>query len=132
MLRAVAFVSLVYDVTIGVALLAAAPRLAAWFGVPPPSPPVFADTNGLFLVVVGLGYLLPLRDPVRHRAYLWLMGPVLKGGGLVIFLRDAIVRYSPASFLLFAVGDGLLALWTLVALLNHRPPRPVPAEPGPA
>lgn len=60
------------------------------------------------------------------------MGPLLKGGGVVIFLRDAIVRYSPASFLLFAVGDGLLALWTLVALLNHRPPKPVTAEAGPA
>ena len=67
MLRAVSFISFLYDASIGIALLVAAPALARAFGVAPPSPAVFADTNGLFLLCVGL-YLLPMRDPVRWRA----------------------------------------------------------------
>jgi hypothetical protein len=120
MLRTVALVSGLYDVLVGLALLVAAPTVANWFGVPPPSPRVFADTNGLFLVCVGLGYVLPWRDPGRWRAYLWLMGPLLKGGGAVVFVRDYLLRGSPASFLLFAVCDGALAVWTLAALLRRQ------------
>jgi hypothetical protein len=120
MLRAVALVSGAYDVIVGLALLVAAKTVAAWFGVAPPSPAVFADTNGLFLVCIGLGYALPWRDPDRWRAYLWLMGPLLKGGGAIVFLRDYLQRDSPASFLLFAASDGALALWTLAALLATR------------
>jgi hypothetical protein len=120
MLRAVALVSLIYDVSVGVALLVAAPAVARLFGIPLPAPAVLADTNGLFLTVVGLGYLLPLRDPVRWRAYLWLMGPLLKGAGALIFLRDALFRDSPPAFLLFAACDGTLAALTLIALLRGR------------
>lgn len=80
-LRAVALVSALYGTSVGLARLLAAPAMASWAGVAPPSPAVFGDTNGLFLVVVGLGYLLPARDPVRYRGYLWLMGPLLKGSG---------------------------------------------------
>jgi len=116
-------VSGVYDVLVGVALLMGAPTVAAWFGVPPPSPPVFGDTNGLFLVCIGLGYVLPWRDPERWRAYLWLMGPLLKGAGALVFVRDFLLRGSPASFLLFAACDGALAVWTLAALLATRRPR---------
>lgn len=76
---------------------------------------------------IALGYLLPLRDPHRYRGYLWVMGPLLKGGLAVLFIRDFIVRGSPASFLLFAVGGGILALWTCWALLTHRPPKPADA-----
>lgn len=94
--------------------------LATWFGVSPASPRVFSDLNGLFLVAVGTGYYLPWRDPERHRGYLWVMGPLLKGGGALIFLLDYVYRGSPASFLLFAASDGSLALLTLYALLRHR------------
>ena len=34
------------------------------------------------------------------------------------YLLDHIVRHSPASFLLFAAGDGALALLTLWALTS--------------
>ena len=127
-LRLVSLVSAVYDTALGVAFLTAAPRLAALFGIPAPQPPVLADTNGLFLLAVGLGYLLPLRDPTRWRAYLWFMGPLLKGGGAIVFLRDYVVRHSPPAFLLFALSDGALALWTLVVLLRHRGPQPSTAS----
>ena len=92
--------------------------LASLFGVPPATPRIFSDLNGLFLMAVGIGYALPWRDPVRYRGYLWVMGPLLKGAGATAFILDYLLRGSPASFLLFAASDGTLALLTLWALLR--------------
>jgi len=115
-LRAVALVSLIYDVAVGAALFFGRPFLMQWFGVPAPQPPIHADLNAIFVTTIGLGYALPFRDPERYRAYLWLMGPILKGAGAAAFLLDYFLRGSPASFLLFALGDGSLALLTLAVL----------------
>jgi hypothetical protein len=114
--RAIAAISGVYDLAVGLFLLLAADRLASLFGVPPAQPPIFSDLNGLFLVAVGVGYYWPYRDPVGARWYLWVMGPLLKGAGSAAFLIDFFVRHSSGSFLLFAVSDGTLALLTLAAL----------------
>ena len=64
----------------------AADSLASLFGVPPATPRIFSDLNGLFLIAVGAGYYLPWRDPARYRGYLWIMGPLLKGAGALAFL----------------------------------------------
>lgn len=120
MLSVVAGISLVYDLTAGVVLLAATDRIASWFGVPVPDPVLFAKLNGLFLIAVGLGYLQPLFRPDAHRAYMLLFGVLLKGGGAAVFLADHYLNGSPASFLLFAVSDGTLAAATLAALLVAR------------
>jgi hypothetical protein len=48
---------------------------------------------------------------------MWVMGPLLKGGGAAIFVLDYVYRGSPEAFLLFAASDGSLALLTLYALL---------------
>jgi hypothetical protein len=120
-LRLVAALSAVYDLLIGAALLAGRPLLVPLFGLPAPVPPIHADLNGLFTLVIGVGYVLPYRDPERYRAYLWLMGPGLKGAGAMLFVLDYLLRGSPASFLLFALGDGSLALLTLWALLRSQP-----------
>jgi hypothetical protein len=116
MLSVVAGVSLVYDLTAGLLLLLATDSMASWFGAPRPEPILFAKLCGLFLVAVGLGYLQPLFKPDAHRTYLWIFGVFLKGAGAVIFLADRLVNASPISFLLFAITDGALAVWTLVAL----------------
>lgn len=119
MLRPIAALSGIYDAAVGLFLLFAADRFAALFGVAPAQPPIFADLNGLFLVAVGAGYYFPYRDPGGARWYLWVMGPLLKGGGAAAFLLDYVVRgHSPASFLLFAISDGSLAILTLIALLR--------------
>ncbi len=119
MLRPVAAISGFYDAAIGLFLLLAADRFAALFGVPPAQPPIFADLNGLFLLAVGLGYYFPWRDPDGGRWYMWIMGPLLKGGGAAAFLLDYFVRgQSPPSFLLFAASDSTLALLTLIALIR--------------
>jgi hypothetical protein len=115
-LAAVAAVSGLYDISLGLALLVGRGLLQAAFGLPPPAPPIHADLNGLFLLAVGVGYLLPYRRPDRYRGYLWVMGPLLKGAGSLLFLADHVLRGSPDAFLLFALTDGALALWTLWAL----------------
>ena len=118
LLSVVAGISLVYDLGIGLLLLAATDSIASWFGAPLPNPILFAKLNGLFLIAVGLGYLQPLRDPERHRAYLWIFGVFLKSAGALAFAIDHYVNSSPRSFLLFSASDGAMALVTLVALLK--------------
>jgi hypothetical protein len=120
MLSFIAGLSGLYDFFVGAFLLLAPDSLASLFGVPPANPRIFSDLNGLFLMAVGAGYYLPWRDPSRYRGYLWIMGPMLKGAGALVFLLDYAFRGSPSSFLLFAASDGALALLTLWALLRQR------------
>ena len=121
-LRAIALVSLAYDALLGIGRLAGRGLLVQWFGVPQPLPPIHADLNGLFALAIAAGYLLPYRDPERYRGYLWVMGPMLKGAGAALFVADYLLRGSPASYLMFAAGDGTLALVTLWGLLTTRRP----------
>jgi hypothetical protein len=123
--RTIAAVSGVYDASVGAVMIAGRPLFAQLFNVPLPTPPIHADLNGVFLLSIAAGYLIPYRDPQSSggRAYLWVMGPLLKGMGAAAFLLDYFVRgQSPASFLLFAVSDGTLALLTLAALLTSTAP----------
>jgi hypothetical protein len=112
----VAALSGVYDVLLGASLLLGRGLLQGIFSLPAPAPPIHADLNGLFALAIGVGYVLPYRDPVRYRGYLWVMGPFLKGAGSLWFVADHFARQSPPAFLLFAATDGLLALLTLWAL----------------
>ena len=120
-LAAVARISLVYDLAVGVVMLAATGVLASVFGVPPPVPILFAKLLGIFLICVGLGYAPAIRHPERHRWYLWVFGPGLKGAGAVAFIADYLINHSPRAFLLFAASDGALALLTLWGLLRLSP-----------
>lgn len=118
MLSAIAAISGLYDFVVGALLLLIPVQVAGWFGSAPPSPVINANLNGMFLVAVGAGYLLPYREPERYRGYLWVMGPLLKGGGALIFVLDYLFRGSPIAFLLFAASDGLLAVVTFAALVQ--------------
>jgi hypothetical protein len=121
-LRAIALISGIYDIGVGVSLTAGRPLLMSLFELPAPVPPIHADLNALFVTMVGIGYWWPYRDPLRYRWYLWLMGPVLKGAGAAVFVLDYLLRGSPGSFLIFAACDGALALWTLIALTLAQSP----------
>lgn len=125
-LSAVARISLVYDLAVGIVMLAATDLLATVFGVPPPTPILFAKLLGLFLICVGLGYIPSIRNPEIHRWYLWIFGPLLKGAGAVTFIADYLLNASPRAFLLFAATDGTLAALTLWGLLSlsRETPRP--------
>ena len=119
-LRALALVSGVYDLLLGVSMLAAAPRLAQLFGAPPPVPLVNAWLNGVFTLTLAGGYLWAARDIAARRGYLWWAGVFAKGLGAVTFVVDHFANGSPTSYLLFAASDGTLALVTLVLLLSTR------------
>ena len=125
-IRIVAAVSGIYDALIGVMMLAGRPLMSQLFAVALPEPPIHADLNGIFLLSVAAGYLIPYREPdsAGGRLYLWIMGPLLKGTGAAIFILDYYVRHSPASFLLFAVSDGTMALLTLWALSTSSASKP--------
>jgi len=112
----------VYDALVGVTMLVGRSILVQLFAVPPPQPPIHADLNGIFLLAVAVGYLIPYRAPDSEggRAYLWVMGPMLKGAGALAFVLDYVLRGSPSSFLLFALSDGTLALLTLWGLTTSR------------
>ena len=127
MLRIVAAVSGIYDALVGATMILGRPLLSRLFDVPLPVPPIHADLNGVFLLAVAAGYAIPYREPdsTGGRAYLWIMGPLLKGAGALAFVLDHVVRHSPRSFLLFAASDGTLAIWTLAALVaTSGRPRP--------
>jgi hypothetical protein len=115
----VAAISGLYDFIVGAFLLLAPGALATLFGVPPATPRIFSDLNGLFLISIGVGYYLPWREPERYRGYMWVMGPLLKGAGATLFVLDYLLRGSPVSFLLFAASDGTLALLTWYALTRR-------------
>jgi hypothetical protein len=122
--RTIAAASGIYDALVGVMMLAGRPLMAKLFAVALPQPPIHADLNGIFLLSVAAGYLIPYREPDSSggRSYLWIMGPLLKGAGALVFILDYYVRHSPASFLLFAVSDGTMALLTLWALTVRAKP----------
>ena len=124
-MRTVAAVSGIYDALVGVMMLAGRSLLVQLFGVPPPVPPIHADLNGIFLLAVAAGYLIPYREPesAAGRTYMWVMGPLLKGAGAIAFVLDYALRNSPSSFLLFAVSDGTLAALTLWVLMRPQPHR---------
>lgn len=123
MRRGIAAISLVYDLSIGVALFLFRAQLQTWFGLPPPQPPIHVDLNAIFVSFVALGYLLPLRDPIRYRGYLWIFGVALKSVGAIAFIGDYLYRGSPASLLLFAASDAVFAGVTWAGLYLS------PAEP---
>jgi hypothetical protein len=119
-LSLIAALSGLYDVLIGAGLLFAPATVASWFGAATPTPLLHVNLAGWLLVGIGLGYWQPFRQPMQHRAYLWIMGPLLKGGGALIFVADHVARRSPSSFLLFALTDGALAAVTWWALVASR------------
>ncbi|HYU78853.1 MAG TPA: hypothetical protein VEK56_07695, partial [Vicinamibacterales bacterium] len=97
--------------------------LGQLFNLAAPEPAIYADLTSIFLVSVGVGYLLPYRDPSRYRVYLWLFGVILKSAGAAAFALHYVLGNAPASFLIFAASDAIIACLTLAALGT------APAEP---
>ena len=101
-------------------LLVAANATARMMGAPEPQPLINAQLNGLFTLTLALGYLWAAGDVGARRGYLWIAGVFAKGLGAALFVADHLAGRSPATFLLFAVTDGTLALLTLALLLRRR------------
>jgi hypothetical protein len=121
-LRAIALVSGVYDVILGLPMLLAPALVARLFGAPEPVPVVNAQINGVFALGLALGYFWAARDVHARRGYLWAAGVFAKGLGATVFVLDHFINGSPAAFLAFAATDGTLALATLALLLRSESP----------
>ena len=119
-LRALALVSGVYDLLIGLPMVVAPVLVAGLFGAPAPVPVVNAQINGVFALALALGYFWAARAVEARRGYLWAAGVFAKSAGALVFVLDHFANGSPAAFLVFAATDGTLALLTL-ALLIRRP-----------
>jgi len=52
----------------------------------------------LFALSVAACYWLPWRDPSRWSPLLWILGPLLKGGGAILFIADHFLRHSLPPF----------------------------------
>ena len=115
-LRTLALVSGVYDLALAVPMLLVAPRLAEAMGAPPPVPLINAQLNGVFTLSLAAGYFWAARDVEARRGYLWVAGVLAKGLGAALFGLDHFQHGSPATFLLFAVTDGSLAILTAILL----------------
>jgi hypothetical protein len=122
-LRALAFVSGIYDLLLGLALLLLPVTVARLFGAAPPQPVVNAQLNGVFALALAFGYFRALREAGLLRGFLWVAGVFAKGLGASVLVLDHFVRHSPTAFLLFAACDGALAAVTLAALLRRDRPR---------
>jgi hypothetical protein len=118
-LRRLALVSGIYDLALAVPMLLAAPAVARMMGAPPPVPLINAQLNGVFTLSLALGYFWAARDTDARRGYFWVAGVFAKGLGAALFVLDHFLHGSPASFLLFALTDGTLAVLTLVLLLRR-------------
>ena len=119
-LRSLATISGLYDLGLGVTMLFFAREAARAFGAPDPVPLLNAQLNGVFTLALGAGYLWAREDVEARRGYFWVAGVLAKGTGAALFVFDHFTQGSPASFLLFAATDGLLALLTLALLLRGR------------
>lgn len=117
-LRALALLSGVYDLLLGLPMLLAAPQVARLFGAPAPVPVVNAWLNGVFALALAGGYFWAARDVSARRGYLWAAGVFAKGLGAGVFVLDHLLNGSPPAFLLFAATDGTLAGLTLWLLLR--------------
>jgi hypothetical protein len=119
-LRRLALVSAAYDFGLAVGMLFFAPKLAALFGGPAPTPLINAQLNGVFTLSLAAGYVWAAADVASRRGYLWVAGVLAKGLGAALFVVDHLTRGSPTSFLLFAATDGALAVLTLALLWRAR------------
>jgi uncharacterized protein YqhQ len=119
-LRVVGWVSAVYDFLLAAAMLLAPVTVARAFGAPEPVPVVNAQINGVFALALAAGYVWALGHLEERRGYFWVAGVLAKGLGAAVFVVDHFLRASPATFLMFAASDGLLALATLLALRRGR------------
>ena len=120
-LRALALISGVYDLALGIPLLVAPVAVASLMGAGSPAPVINAQLNGLFTLTLALGYFWAARDVEARRGYLWTAGVFAKLVGSILFVVDHFTRRSPDAFLLFAVTDGTLGLATLAMLLRRTP-----------
>ncbi len=105
----------VVDAVFGTAILIAAEPAAPLLRVTLPTPPIYLDLNGLFLVALGAMYLMIWREPKRL-APIAAVATLLRFGGFALFLGGAVLGRGDPSFKALALVDGVLAIVHLALL----------------
>ena len=75
----------------------------------------FIKQSGLFLILAGLFYLVPVMDLAGYQLIIFLV-IVSKIAAVIFLVRNAYLTPSPAMVYLAAVGDGVMAM-ALTSLL---------------
>ncbi|MFQ5768772.1 MAG: hypothetical protein ACE5ID_12435, partial [Acidobacteriota bacterium] len=118
-LQASLAVGSLYDFLVGAAVLLLPDLLASGLGLPLPADQFYLRFIGVFLLGLGLIYLLPVLDPERYAAVAGLAGVVRAMG--CVFLAGAVGLYHrPGVFLLLAAADGSFAFVHLASLAGWR------------
>src|SRR5262245_16360593 len=91
-LRALVYVSGVYDLALALPMLLAPVTTAQLFGAPPPVPVLNAQLNGVFTLTLAAGYFWAARAPLERRGYLWAAGVLAKLLGAALFVGDHFLR----------------------------------------
>jgi hypothetical protein len=117
MLQLLAVICAVVNVGAGLALAASRGGVVGQLGLPPPLP-FYADLLAVFLVAIGLGFVIAITDPRRYRGYLWIFGVGVKLVAASLFARlwfSGLVGYLVG---IAALIDAFIALLLLLALVR--------------
>lgn len=110
-------VGAVIDLFFGFGILFAQEQLAPLFGItlPPVHLRVYIDLCGLFLVALGLIYLLLFLQP-RRLAPVAAVATLLRFAGFALFYREVLSGRADRFFLGIGAVDGILAMVHLLLL----------------
>lgn len=105
-----------YSCLLGVALLIAPRAFLRLTGFPEPNAIFFPSQAGIFLLVLGICYLLALAEPALVTVIL-----ISKGAAVIFLVVHAAVLGAPPIVWAAAAGDGAMLAALLAAL--RRPPQ---------
>lgn len=107
-------------------MLAAPARMLSAFGFPPDVPHFFPSQSGIFLVILGISYLLALAEPSFVLTIL-----VSKALAVVFLLIHAALLSAPPIIYAAAAGDGAMLAAMLGSMWISAEARPAPGQISP-
>lgn len=114
-IRLLFIVAALYDVVLGAVYLFLYPSLYARFGVALPNHPGYVQLNALFVMIMGVGFAMVAKAPMRNRDMITL-GALFKAAYAgIVFLYWA-RGMMPSMWLIWAFCDALFLVSFVVAL----------------
>ncbi|OGS01380.1 MAG: hypothetical protein A3G41_06110 [Elusimicrobia bacterium RIFCSPLOWO2_12_FULL_59_9] len=108
-----------HSCALGVFVLAAPRLMLGWLGFEQPADVFFPSQGGVFLLILGLCYLLALSEPALVKIIL-----ISKSMAVVFLVIHAAFLSAPAVIWAAAAGDGGMLIALSAALLRDRIVRP--------
>lgn len=108
-LRLILWLVAVHSTGVGLALIVRPPTLMEWAGYARGAEPFFAIQNGVFHLVLAIGYAWGAVQPVRGRCL--IVFTVVVKSAAAVFLLLYYFAFDPRWVILISgVGDGLMAV----------------------